>query len=72
MAIFILFQFFSIIPCVKVMKSKSIIARDRWICSLLIFLVPVAGVFIYMAFRNFVSTKTYKFFSQRFIDAHLS
>jgi hypothetical protein len=54
------------------MKSKHLTASSRWLWSGIIFSCPVAGIFLYQAFRNFVTEKEYRFFSERFIDQHLS
>ncbi|WP_162902782.1 hypothetical protein [Taibaiella koreensis] len=64
----ILVQYISTLAAVKVMKARHLRAADRWIASLVIFLIPLAGLFLYQAFRGFMREKEYHFFSERFLE----
>lgn len=66
--VLILIQCISASAAVKVMKARHLKAADRWIASLVIFLLPLAGMFLYQAFRGFLREKEYKFFSERFLE----
>jgi len=46
MLLIIIIQFFGIFSLVKIMKCKTIIAKDRWMWSLIIFMIPLVGVFL--------------------------
>jgi hypothetical protein len=68
----ILLQSYGIFLCLRIMKARYITTKSRWIWSLVIFMCPLVGIFLYQTFRDYVGIKEYKFFSQRFIDHHLS
>jgi len=67
-----LLQAYSILICVRVMKARHLTAKSRWLWSLVIFICPLIGVFLYQAFREFVRSKEYKFFSPQFIERYLT
>jgi len=63
---FMMVQCIGAMAVVKVMKARHLKATDRWIASLVIFMIPLAGMFLYQAFRGFLREKEYVFFSEDF------
>lgn len=66
MIVLTIIQCVGIMAAVRVMKARHLKATDRWIASLVIFMIPLAGMFLYQAFSSFMREKEYCFFSERF------
>lgn len=64
----VLLQLYCINAAVKIMRNKSIVASNRWAASLLVFVLPVVGVFLFKMIEGALHYKEYRFFSENFID----
>jgi len=64
----VIVQVYGIIACVKIARNKSIVASHRWAASMLVFMLPFVGVFLFKVLERSLRYKEYNFYSEEFID----